>query len=206
MFSFYLFSTPHLNISFTWTGGRAAGLFYSWARSHNHSRDFWCSGAVWHSEGRPHPQPALLHDLFACPLSCSQHQLGKEHQGQLHQQHALLPRQPHRLVPQWSRDSSLSNNTTQGSSSKNLLTSIKVLLLLFFRLSPHHDLTLRLFLGLLYTSSKNNLHWPCLYIKTLICGIWRNQNIWFSIIEAPYCKQWFYSISMLIKEHRYLYR
>lgn len=196
MFSFYLFSTPHLNISFTWTGGRAAGLFYSWARSHNHSRDFWCSGAVWHSEGRPHPQPALLHDLFACPLSCSQHQLGKEHQGQLHQQHALLPRQPHRLVPQWSRDSSLSNNTTQGSSSKNLLTSIKVLLLLFFRLSPHHDLTLRLSGSPLYIIKGQS---------TLTVFVHKDSHMWH--LEKPkYLIQYHWSslLQTVVLQHKYV--
>lgn len=88
---------PHQTCFLLHTGGGGAGLFYASARSCHHIGGFRCSSTNWHSES-PHakPEPASPHDLFARPRRGSQHRLGKDHQGQIHQEFALPFRWPHR--------------------------------------------------------------------------------------------------------------
>lgn len=88
--------------SLTWTGGRAAGLLRSCVRDGNHRGDIWCGPCSLAQCGATPPR-AVQGDLFACPLGCPQHLLGKEHQGQLQHQHVVIPRQPDRWVLQSKR-------------------------------------------------------------------------------------------------------
>lgn len=73
MFSFFflLLSTLPLWLisplfhSFTWTGGRAAGVLRPCVRDGNHRGDVWCGRAAWHGAGRPHPKLCRITCLHA---------------------------------------------------------------------------------------------------------------------------------------------
>lgn len=51
-----LWFIPPLLHSFTWAGGRAAGLLWPCVRDSNHRGDVWRRCAIWHSAGWPHPE------------------------------------------------------------------------------------------------------------------------------------------------------
>lgn len=73
------FISPLLHY-FTWTGGRAAGLLRPCVRGGNHRGDVWCGRMYSLAQCRATPTTAEQDGLFACPLGCPQHLLGKEHE------------------------------------------------------------------------------------------------------------------------------
>lgn len=66
-----LWFIPPLLHSFTWAGGRAAGLLWPCVRDSNHRGDVWRRCAIWHSAGWPHPELSKTTCLDSPPVAPS---------------------------------------------------------------------------------------------------------------------------------------
>lgn len=121
-----LWFIPPLLHSFTWTGGGAAGLLRPCVRDGNHRGDVWCGGTVWLSAGQPHPVLSRMTCLHAPLVAFSTYWEKSIKDNCTTNMFRYLISLTGGYLSGRERDSSPSNNTKLGSSSKKKKTSSRL--------------------------------------------------------------------------------